>query len=142
MTAGAWREERGPGWARDIGYRLQETLGRHSTTNYANRGSKPNDPGWHSCTCGWEGYWTDFHPHLADELRELVADPPPITEAAVRAALDYIEGLDIFPDHLYEPQHASAAVKADVDDRNMHDMRKVLEAAQRAQLGFLVPELP
>lgn len=66
----------------------------------------------------------------------------PIGEAAVRAALTYILGVPDFPDFLYAPNEASAELTAGVDNRNMALMRKALEAAQEAQLGFLVPELP
>ena len=30
------------------------------------------DPGWHACSCGLQGYWSDFHPHLAAELAVVV----------------------------------------------------------------------
>lgn len=38
--------------------------------DYNNKGSKPNDPGWHTCSCGeWEGYWCAFESeHLAVEI--------------------------------------------------------------------------
>lgn len=38
--------------------------------DYANKGSKPNDPGWHVCSCGgWEGYWCVFESeHLSLEI--------------------------------------------------------------------------
>lgn len=32
----------------------------------------PGKPGWHHCTCGWEGYWSGFHPHVTDHLRAVV----------------------------------------------------------------------
>ena len=32
------------------------------------RGSKPTDPGWHVCSCGWEGYWCDWQPHVAEKI--------------------------------------------------------------------------
>lgn len=32
------------------------------------RGSKPEDPGWHACSCGWEGYWVEWQPHVAHEI--------------------------------------------------------------------------
>lgn len=142
----AWRESRDPRWTQDIGYQLQDALARHQY-EYPSRGSKPGDPGWHACSCGWEGYWSDFHPHLADELRVLVtgsgeATCGPISEAAVRAALKYILGVPDFPDFLYAPDEASAELTADVDNRNMAQMRKALEAARQAQVGFLVQEPP
>ena len=65
----AWRKGREPGWTRDIGYRLQDELQRHS---YRYDRPKPDDPGWNYCTCGWEGYWCEFNPHVADHLREVV----------------------------------------------------------------------
>ena len=44
--------------------------------DYNDKGSKPNDPGWHACSCGeWEGYWCAFESeHLSVEiLRSLKA---------------------------------------------------------------------
>ena len=75
----AWRENREPGWFRDIGYALQDVLTAHRY-DYKRKGSKPDDPGWHECTCGWEGYWSSFHPHVADHLRACVTDRriPPV----------------------------------------------------------------
>lgn len=67
----AWRENRQPGWHRDIGYALQDEVRAHRY-DYSTKGSKPDDPGWHACRCGWEGYWCDFEPHVADQLRALV----------------------------------------------------------------------
>jgi hypothetical protein len=67
----SWRENREAGWTRDIGYSLQETLSQHRY-DYTNKGARPDDPGWHKCTCGWEGYWCDFLPHVTDHLRDIV----------------------------------------------------------------------
>jgi hypothetical protein len=69
----AWRANRAPGWTKDIGYALQTIVRSH---RYEVRlpGAKPEDPGWHPCSCGWEGYWSAFEPHVADELRALVAE--------------------------------------------------------------------
>lgn len=39
----------------------------------AKKGSKPDDPGWHACSCGWEGYWCNWQPHLADVLNGAAA---------------------------------------------------------------------
>jgi hypothetical protein len=64
----AWRENRGPGWYEDIGYQLQDVIRGHRY-EYGRKGSKPADPGWHECSCGWEGYWSAFEPHVADHLR-------------------------------------------------------------------------
>lgn len=34
-------------------------------------GTKPDDPGWHSCRCGdWEGYWSGYHRHVAEVIAE------------------------------------------------------------------------
>jgi hypothetical protein len=69
MTLSDWRKSREPRWYRDIGYALQDVLGDHRF-DLKNKGAKPDDPGWHACTCGeWEGYWSSFHPHVADHLR-------------------------------------------------------------------------
>lgn len=65
----AWRENRDPGWTKDPGYLAQNELDRHSYL-LSDKGTKPDDPGWHTCRCGgWEGYWTQFHPHVADHIR-------------------------------------------------------------------------
>jgi hypothetical protein len=70
-----WRETprvRGSGWHLDIGFELQDVLRSHDY-DYQNKGSKPDDPGWHVCKCGtWEGYWSGFHPHVADHLRAVI----------------------------------------------------------------------
>ena len=68
--AASWRKNREGRWYDDIGYKIQDILTKHRYV-IEDRGSKPDDPGWHACTCGWEGYWSDFHPHLADLIREL-----------------------------------------------------------------------
>lgn len=41
--------------------------------HYSNKGSKPDDPGWHVCSCGWEGYWCDWQPHVAERITEALA---------------------------------------------------------------------
>lgn len=70
----AWRENREKGWTRDIGYRLQDVLSEHRY-EYDNKGAKPQDPGWHTCSCGgWQGYWSGFEPHVADMLRAVVEE--------------------------------------------------------------------
>jgi len=33
---------------------------------------RAGDPGWHPCTCGWEGYWVDWHPHVATLLAAVI----------------------------------------------------------------------
>lgn len=67
----AWRNQREPGWFRDVGYALQDVLRVHQY-DYKRKGDKPDDPGWHECTCGWGGYWCDFEPHVTDHLRLVV----------------------------------------------------------------------
>lgn len=67
----AWRDDRGPYWFADIGYSIQSELRSH-IYDYTNRGDRLDDPGWHVCACGWQGYWVDFHPHVADRLRALL----------------------------------------------------------------------
>jgi hypothetical protein len=44
-----------------------DILRRHSY-DYRNKGAKPHDPGWHACSCGWEGYWCDYQPHVAQQI--------------------------------------------------------------------------
>lgn len=71
----AWRENRERGWQRDVGYALQDVLRSHVYQDWKHRARV----GWHACTCGWEGYWPDFHPHVADHLRRVVV---PVEEKA------------------------------------------------------------
>jgi hypothetical protein len=69
-----WRASRRPGWYKDVGYRLQDVLTAH-LYDYKRKGAKPDDPGWHECSCGkWEGYWSGFRPHVADHLRASVVN--------------------------------------------------------------------
>lgn len=71
---GTWRQNRSPGWTKDVGYALQDEVRRHHY-DLRNCGSKPGSPGWHACTCGqWEGYWSGFHPHVTDHLREVAVN--------------------------------------------------------------------
>lgn len=69
-----WRENREPGWTEDIGYVLQNILQSHHYLTGVPGLKRPNDPGWNPCTCGWEGYWSDYEPHVADLLRAAVQD--------------------------------------------------------------------
>ena len=72
MTANdEWRLNRERGWTKDIGYALQHVVRTHRYYE-GRKGSKPNDPGWNECECGWAGYWCEFEPHVADELRAVV----------------------------------------------------------------------
>jgi len=74
----SWREDRSKYYFRDIGYLLQHVVCSHRYET-RNRGSqRPSDPGWHCCSCGWEGYWSAFEPHVADELRALVTSDDPV----------------------------------------------------------------
>lgn len=68
-----WRLNREKGWQKDIGYLLQDGIRSH---RYEDRriGSRPTDPGWHPCSCGWEGYWSSFEPHVADGLRKILVE--------------------------------------------------------------------
>lgn len=50
----------------DLEHALGQVMLEHRY-DYQNRGSKPEDPGWHKCTCPWEGYWFDHTPHVAHE---------------------------------------------------------------------------
>lgn len=68
----AWRENRGPLWYTDIGYVLQDILRDHRYQAHI-PSMKHGDPGWHACTCGWEGYWSEFDGHVANYLRAAVA---------------------------------------------------------------------
>lgn len=67
-----WRDDHGPQWFRDVGYALEDVVRKHRY-EYDRKGIKPDDPGWHECSCGaWQGYWSGFHSHVADHLRALV----------------------------------------------------------------------
>lgn len=73
-----WREDRSKYYFQDIGYLLQHVVRSHRYES-RNRGTQRlNDPGWHPCSCGWEGYWHGFEPHVADELRALVTSEDPV----------------------------------------------------------------
>ena len=50
-------------------YAVAQTLRTH-TYGYEKKGSRTDDPGWHTCRCeAWEGYWCDFYDdHLATEI--------------------------------------------------------------------------
>ena len=80
----AWRETREPGWYLDLGYLFQDILNSHRY-DYRRKGSKPDSPGWHECSCGWEGYWTSFNPHVANHLRAAALDPEGYRETEKRA---------------------------------------------------------
>lgn len=75
---GAWRKDRAKHWYRDIGYTFQEIIQSHRY-DYLDKGSKPQDPGWHMCSCRtWEGYWSGYEPHVANHLRNAVIPVVPI----------------------------------------------------------------
>lgn len=52
---------------------------------YRGKGSKPDDPGWHACSCGWEGYWCDYQPHVAEVIDAALGSDPSQTSANVDA---------------------------------------------------------
>lgn len=70
----AWRDNREGRWFKDLGYEFQDVLNAHRY-GYERTATKPDDPGWHACTCGWEGYWSAFHNHVANHLRARVIPP-------------------------------------------------------------------
>lgn len=75
-AAGRERAPRSPTeWA------VLDTLRGH-LYDYRSRGSKPDDPGWHPCSCGWEGYWCDWQPHVAEQI--VAALPAPAAAGQVR----------------------------------------------------------
>lgn len=84
---GEWRTNRERGWHTDIGYQLQDVLRAHRF-EVMQPGS---DIGRHACSCGsWEGYWTDFHPHVADHLRAVAV------ETAIDASLNsFFQGMRV-----------------------------------------------
>lgn len=84
---GAARERRDDGWLR------AEALRAHYY-DIRDRGSKPEDPGWHVCTCGWEGYWIDWHTHVADILEPVADARLSAVEAERDAALAKIEAVE------------------------------------------------
>src|SRR5690554_2077631 len=72
----SWRTNRAKGWTKDLGYVIQDQLRRHDYL-IGRKGEKPDDPGWNECRCGWEGYWSGFHPHVADHIREALLSAHP-----------------------------------------------------------------
>lgn len=60
--------------------------------DYRNKGDRPDDPGYHGCTCGeWHGYWSEFDKHqgaaVATEMIRLapaLAKGGAVKDAAVR----------------------------------------------------------
>lgn len=32
-------------------------------------------PGWRTCSCGWSGYWCDWHPHVAETIDATLTVP-------------------------------------------------------------------
>lgn len=71
----SWRESRENRWYRDVGYELEQVIRLHRYEHHL-KGEKPDDPGWHECSCGtWEGYWSSWHSHVADHLRAVALMP-------------------------------------------------------------------
>jgi hypothetical protein len=52
---------------------LDELRRHHYDTR--DEGANPSDPGWHACTCAWEGYWCDYHPHVAEQIAAALDAP-------------------------------------------------------------------
>lgn len=48
------------------------TVLREHRYDYRDKGAKPDDPGWHRCSCGWEGYWSGWQPHVAENVTQTV----------------------------------------------------------------------
>lgn len=46
---------------------VMDVLGAHRY-DYNIPTSKTDSPGWNACTCGWEGYWSEFHPHVTEQM--------------------------------------------------------------------------
>lgn len=62
---------------------------RFEVGQYDKKGSKPDDPGWWGCSCGtWEGYWSGFNRHVAEDQIEMLIDagvlPRPEAQEAPR----------------------------------------------------------
>ena len=70
----AWRQSREARWYEDVGYALETEVRAHNYQSWVRPATKPDDPGWHACTCGWEGYWSGFHQHVANQLRTIVVE--------------------------------------------------------------------
>ena len=65
-----WRMERGEKWYKELGWAFLSVVQSHRY-DYADKGDKPDDPGWHVCTCRtWQGYWTGFDTHVTNHLRK------------------------------------------------------------------------
>lgn len=57
-----------------INWFITDELSKHYF-DYNLSGAKPDDPGWHQCTCGlWEGYWVDYDPHVAAAVVEVLEE--------------------------------------------------------------------
>jgi hypothetical protein len=70
-----WRDTREFGWYNDVGYQFQDVLNRHIYESWKpGVKTKQDDPGWHPCRCGWEGYWAMYHNHVANHLRKALTD--------------------------------------------------------------------
>jgi hypothetical protein len=53
-----------------------ETMQKH-VYDYDSKGSRPDSPGWHTCRgCSWEGYWSGFQPHVAEEVIRSLGQHP------------------------------------------------------------------
>ena len=52
----------------DVEYAVLTVLRHHIYRTDRQGNERPDDPGWHPCTCGWEGYWSDYQPHVASHV--------------------------------------------------------------------------
>lgn len=56
---------------------------------------RDDDPGWHGCSCGWEGYWIDWQPHVAE--RVIAAVYGPLVEALTTQLTEQLTRLETPP---------------------------------------------
>lgn len=54
---------------------ILDVIRAHRFETHRRGNDRPEDPGWHPCRCGWEGYWSDFEPHVATHVAEAVLAP-------------------------------------------------------------------
>jgi hypothetical protein len=106
----AWRDNREPGWFNDLGYKFDDILNSHRY-EYDLKGARPDDPGWHECSCGWEGYWHGFNDHVANELRAAVTGPGGSVRTEFSATDDVSVDLELInsPGYFDGPSHPTAA---------------------------------
>lgn len=88
--AASLTQNRTPGERRSVTEWTVLTGLRNHRYDIGAKGSKPDDPGWHVCSCGWEGYWCDWQPHVAEQI---IVALGPLLEAAGKLAASVADEL-------------------------------------------------